>query len=188
MVGISYRRRGIGLSGSPWHPRPESQRRKRPFGGARNWPGVMREDMQIRRGESGVPFSEITGREIERTLGRTLQEKATNWMRLNLQGKSFENDATGWDIAVGRKGINKAMSHGARDVHARSVAAIPDLLKHAILVASEENRDAIERESVPRVHHFYARCASTAPNTSPAWLSKRPRTARDSTITTRRMR
>lgn len=118
--------------------------------------GVMREDMQIRRGESGVPFSEITGREIERTLGRTLQEKATNWMRLNLQGKSFENDATGWDIAVGRKGINKAMSHGARDVHARSVAAIPDLLKHAILVASEPNNKTVDRMDIAAVHHFYA--------------------------------
>lgn len=118
--------------------------------------GVMREDMQIRRGESGVPFSEITGKEIERTLGRTLQEKATNWMRLNLQGKSFENDATGWDIAVGRKGINKAMSHGARDVHARSVAAIPDLLKHAILVASEPNNKTVDRMDIAAVHHFYA--------------------------------
>lgn len=116
----------------------------------------MRENMQIRRGESGVPFSEITGREIERTLGRTLQEKATNWMRLNLQGKSFENDATGWDIAVGRKGINKAMSHGARDVHARSAAAIPALLKDAILAAREQNKNPTERDDISLAHHFYA--------------------------------
>ena len=120
--------------------------------------GVMREDMAIRRGSEGksIPFAEVTGREIDGMLGRNAQEKATNWMRSNLQGKSFKNDATGWDISVGRKGINKAMSHGGKETHARSVAAIPDLLKNAVLVSSENNKNAADRMDVSAVHHFYA--------------------------------
>ena len=118
--------------------------------------GVMREDMKLRKDGPTIPFAEISGNEIDRILGRTIQEKATNWMRSNLQGKSFVNDETGWDISVGRKGINKAMMHAAKDIHARSVAAIPTLLKNAVLVASEENRNAEERKSVPFVHHLYA--------------------------------
>lgn len=116
----------------------------------------MREDMAIRRQESGIPFAEITGKEVERTLGRNLQERAINWMRANLQGKTFRNDSTGWDISVGRKGINKAMSHGAKDSHARSVPAIPSLLKNAVLVASEQNKSAKDRMDIAAVHHFYA--------------------------------
>ena len=57
--------------------------------------GVMREDMKLRQqgGKIGdarqvIPATVITGQEIERTIGRTIQEKATNWMRANLQGKS----------------------------------------------------------------------------------------------------
>ena len=118
--------------------------------------GVMREDMALRKGESSIPFAEITGNEIDKVLGRNVQERARNWMKINLQGKSFKNDATGWDISVGRKGISKSMMHAAKDVHSRSVAAIPALLKNAVLVASEQNRDEVERLSVPLVHHFYA--------------------------------
>lgn len=118
--------------------------------------GVMREDMKIRRSEAGVQFSEIAGDEIEKALGRTIQEKARNWMKARLQGKSFQNDATGWDISVGRKGIGKVMMHAAKDVHSRSVVAIPDLIKNAVLVASEANRNTKERDDVPMVHHFYA--------------------------------
>lgn len=118
--------------------------------------GVMREDMKIRRSEAGVQFSEISGNEIEKALGRTIQEKARNWMKARLQGKSFQNDATGWDISVGRKGIGKVMMHAAKDVHSRSVVAIPDLIKNSVLVASEANKNTKERDDVPMVHHFYA--------------------------------
>lgn len=115
---------------------------------------VMEENTAMRDGK--VAFTEITGKEIDAMPGNTLQSKATNWLRQNLQGKTVVNDSTGWEISTGRKGINKAMSHSGTESVARSVAAIPDLLKNAVLVQTEQNNNASERDDVPWVHHFYA--------------------------------
>jgi Large polyvalent protein-associated domain 3 len=64
------------------------------------------------------------------------------------------SSATGKDAWL--EGINKTMNHGAKEVHARSVAEIPDLLKNAVLVATETNRNERQSIDIKSVHHFYA--------------------------------
>lgn len=107
--------------------------------------GVMREDMKLRQqgGKIGdarqvIPATVITGQEIERTIGRTIQEKATNWMRANLQGKSFANDATAPEAEIGE---------AKNDVWKRLVKAEDSGGKLAVL---KEAKSIIE--SYPRLY------------------------------------
>ncbi len=59
-------------------------------------------------------------------------------------------------MAVGRRGINKTLNHGARREHVQSVPALRLLLDRAVLVFSEANRDAAEARNVPHVHTLLA--------------------------------
>lgn len=103
-----------------------------------------------------IEITRITGEELGAERGAGLARAAVQWARKNLQGKKFKNMDTGWDIGIGRKGINKTTSHAAKQDHARSIVAIPGLLHRAVKVATEPNNDTNELATVPWVHHFYA--------------------------------
>ena len=102
-----------------------------------------------------VPVTKIEGTETT-GYGDSPIQSAKKYALAKLQGRTFKNDETGWEIGIGRKGIQKTLSHAARPEQGKSIAALPDLLKHATKVRSEENRKADERADIPLVHHFYA--------------------------------
>ena len=85
-----------------------------------------------------------------------LRAAALAYAREYLQGTVAFNGPTGWAVAVGRRGINKTLNHGARREHVQSVPALRALLERAALVFSEANRDADEARNVPYVHTLLA--------------------------------
>jgi hypothetical protein len=85
-----------------------------------------------------------------------LRAAALAYAREHLQGTVAFNGPTGWAVAVGRRGINKTLNHGARREHVQSVPALRALLERAMLVFSEANRDADEARNVPYVHTLLA--------------------------------
>lgn len=85
-----------------------------------------------------------------------LRAAALTYAREHLQGRVAFNGPTGWAVAVGRRGINKTLNHGARREHVQSVPALLALLERAVLVFSEANRDANEARNVPYVHTLVA--------------------------------
>ena len=85
-----------------------------------------------------------------------LRAASLAYAREHLQGRAAFNAATGWAVAVGRRGINKTLNHGARREHVQSVPALLALLERAVLVFSEANRDTDEARNVPYVHTLLA--------------------------------
>ena len=85
-----------------------------------------------------------------------LRAAALAYARAHLQGRVAFNGPTGWAVAVGRRGINKTLNHGARREHVQSVPALLPLLERAVLVFTEANRDAEEARNVPFVHTLLA--------------------------------
>lgn len=69
---------------------------------------------------------------------KDLRQKAKEFSS-NFAGKSFQNTSTGHSINVSNQGIRHTIS-GAGDVLLRTVPAIPDLIKHSILIASEPDK------------------------------------------------
>lgn len=100
----------------------------------------------------------LTGRELGRTSDATtaLRGAALAYARANLQGRIVWNAHTGWAIAVGRRGINKTLNHGARREHVQSVPGLLALLERAVLVFTEPNRDPDAAHNIPRVHTLLA--------------------------------
>lgn len=99
---------------------------------------------------------ELRGNELDSYEGDTLRDKARDFGRKELQSKTFTNADTGWDISIGNKGLKKAISGARVADEYRAIAALPDMLEHAVLAKSEDNQRADERTSIPLVHHFYA--------------------------------
>ena len=66
------------------------------------------------------------------------------------------NTDTGWSIAVPRRSLRKPMSHAADPAQARSVALVPQLLEHAVLIGTHQNHRVEERQNVPRIHNLVA--------------------------------
>ena len=85
-----------------------------------------------------------------------LRAAALVYAREHLQGTVAVNGPTGWTVAIGRRGINKTLNHGARREHVQSVPALRALLECAVLVFSEANRDANEARNVRYVHTLLA--------------------------------
>ena len=100
----------------------------------------------------------LTGRELGGADATThaLRAAALAYAREHLQGRIVFNGPTGWAVAVGRRGINKTLNHGARREHVQAVPALRALLERAVLVFSEANRDAAEARNVPYVHTLLA--------------------------------
>lgn len=100
----------------------------------------------------------LTGRELGAADVPTdaLRAAALAYAREQLQGRAAFNGPTRWAIAVGRRGINKTLNHGARREHVQSVPALLALLERAVLAFSEANRDAAEARNVPYVHTLLA--------------------------------
>ncbi|MBF0488274.1 MAG: hypothetical protein HQK98_08960 [Nitrospirae bacterium] len=63
------------------------------------------------------------------------KEGAREWTKKNIEGKSFTNKDTGWDVTITGKGIRKVLSGNKEDAlnHIEAVRAIPDLLENAVL-------------------------------------------------------
>ena len=100
----------------------------------------------------------LTGQELgdDQVPTDQLRAAALAYARAHLQGAEVFNAPTGWFVAIGRRGINKTLNHGARREHVQSVTALRPLLERAVLVFSEGNRDADEARNVPYVHTLLA--------------------------------
>lgn len=107
----------------------------------------------------GFPYPvPLTGHELggDDTPTDELRARALAYARGMLQGQVVVNGATGWAIAIGRRGIDKTLNHGARREHVQSLPALPELLARGDLVFSEANRDAEEARNIPVVHTLLA--------------------------------
>lgn len=84
------------------------------------------------------------------------KDKAKEWAGNNIQGKSFVNKDTGWDIDVSRKGIGESLSKArfAPIAHIEAIRAIPDLIENAVLAETRPDRD--NNPDIKNIHRFYA--------------------------------
>lgn len=117
--------------------------------------------MRTTRCRSPTPLADaarLTGHELgsDTIPTEALRTAALAYARAHLQGVAVLNAPTGWRIAIGRRGINKTLNHGARRTHVQSVPALQPLLGRAVLVFSEANRDVDEARNVPYVHTLLA--------------------------------
>lgn len=135
----------------------DSGKTKKPYAG--DLEGSASQPTQEKTPDAEAVESEtvsITGSELDSVEGETLQKKAIAYAKENIQGKTFTNKSTSWEIGVSRKGINKTTSHAGRPEHAKSIPAIPQLLENAVLIKSEPNRVVDDRGNVPYVHTMNA--------------------------------
>lgn len=80
---------------------------------------------------------------------------AFGWALSNLRGR-YRNRDTGWDIAVARRGIEKALSesHHSGGPHIQLIGALPQLIENAVLVESRPPRE-IDSDVIV-IHRLYA--------------------------------
>ena len=63
------------------------------------------------------------------------RDSARSWIKNNIEGKSFTIDDTGDVVRIGKVGRKKVTSHGyENDVHLKSIASIPAMLKNATFI------------------------------------------------------
>ncbi|MBF0553276.1 MAG: hypothetical protein HQK96_01820 [Nitrospirae bacterium] len=84
------------------------------------------------------------------------KEGAREWTKKNIEGKSFTNKDTGWDVAITGKGIRKVLSGNKEDAlnHIEAVRAIPELLENAVL--TETHPDKNNDPNIKNIHRLYA--------------------------------
>jgi hypothetical protein len=85
---------------------------------------------------------------------KDMRKSALDYSKKNIQGKEIENDDTKMLIGVGRKGIDHILSHGINPQIFKSVAAVPQLIKRAVLVSTEPYVPF--DKNIPFIHFFYA--------------------------------
>ena len=81
---------------------------------------------------------EITGDEYGRDY--TDRSSAKEWAKKHIKGE-YRNEDTGEYIQVSNVGIKEVTSHGTtNDAHMKSLAAIPKMIEHGILISEQSNR------------------------------------------------
>jgi hypothetical protein len=91
---------------------------------------------------------------------KTIQE-AKDWARENLQGNSYVNADSGFEIRVGRKSLMKVFSGKAisksenNQSHIDLVKSIPELIKESVLAESHEGQKAEKDFNLNAIHRFY---------------------------------
>ncbi len=102
-----------------------------------------------------VKIARIDDKMFKRGL-KEADNEIRQWAKDNIEGKSFPNKDTGWDIAVTGKGIGKVLS-GKRVAifnHIKAVRAIPELIENAILTETRPDRN--NDPNIKNIHIFHA--------------------------------
>src|SRR5665213_1429038 len=101
-----------------------------------------------------IPVVSISGHELAGHDRAELRESAIKlaqeqgWL-----GHAFKNENTGWEIYIRRKSLSHAFNNRSTEA-ILAVAAIPELLRHAILIRSEPHQPPNPR--FKQVHYFAA--------------------------------
>jgi len=113
--------------------------------------------MAASNGRAGVPTADVSGLEFGNPADGVvaLRNQAKEWGAEHLQGKQFRNAEQGWDIHVGRRGLKETLSRSARIEKVQSIAALPDMLRHATLSHSAPAKLASDT-STRAMHTMYA--------------------------------
>src|SRR5690606_8623515 len=85
------------------------------------------------------------------------RDRARDYLRTHVVGTSVVNEATGDTIHFNLGGIKKTLSHAANADHVRSLIALPELMRNAVHVKREPNRNPAQAQMVPWVHTYAAR-------------------------------
>jgi hypothetical protein len=85
------------------------------------------------------------------------KERAKAWAMANLKG-TYKNEATGWEVDVAGRGIKEALTHLDWDSPAslQTIAAIPELLRVAVPVQTEPNKNPEAQAEIRQVHTLLA--------------------------------
>ncbi len=102
-----------------------------------------------------VEVIDVVGNEF-----RGSRKAAFDWAVSNLRGKAFRNDATGFEILVSRRSLEKALGERAvkekssRHLHFELVRYMDLLLQKAILIESADDRHG--DKNIAKIHRFYS--------------------------------
>jgi carbamoylphosphate synthase large subunit/methylglyoxal synthase len=118
------------------------------------------DNLQLKREEilkqkADLPVLEITGNEFNGN-----RKSAFIWANSNIQGKVFTNTETGFQIAVTRRGLDKALGESAvkekqfRNIQFEIVRFLGKLLETAIL--GESHADRADDPNLKQLHRFYS--------------------------------
>ena len=151
--------------------------------------GSFSEEGAVNR--TGVP-ARIVEVEPEAFAGDTIEEARKNaeqWARENLQGKTFRNRDTGWQLRVSRSTISNTVykRRESKERAALQVSAnrqLPQLIQQAVLVHSHPDRQG--RPSIARVHRFFVPIRTPDGEVLPVKLTAREYASEEPSATTRR--
>ena len=102
------------------------------------------------------------GKGIRRSGGQTqVREKAREFWRQKLKGRTFRNHGTGLEIGVSHGGMDEILSHSGDIRRAQLVARLPEIIKTAAYI--EDKRPHTPAESTyPHWFYFHAEAVLTA--------------------------
>lgn len=115
---------------------------KGPGGGGSLWPVDPNRD---------IPIVHLTGNETGPP--PNTRQQAARWAKANLRG-TYQNTQTGWHLAVFTGGIEEGLHRLTAAKHPEAIAAIPDLIKNAVLIQSEPDHQ--NRPDIKAFHTFLA--------------------------------
>ncbi|MFM9903774.1 MAG: carbamoyl-phosphate synthase large subunit [Pyrinomonadaceae bacterium] len=105
--------------------------------------------------KSQVEIIDVSGCEF---LGN--RRAAFDWARTSFQGKTYRNTHTGFEIVIGRSGLEKALGESAikdkelRSIHFETVRYLDKILESMILGESYPDRELDPH--IAQIHRFYA--------------------------------
>ena len=105
----------------------------------KEWFGDWEKNARIKKliEAPSISLSEYTG-QYELT-----RDAARSWIKNNIEGKSFTIDDTGDVVRIGKAGRKKVTSHGYdSEVHLKSIASIPAMLKNSTFIEESSNEKA----------------------------------------------
>src|SRR5690606_34266314 len=117
---------------------------------------------QLRAAAANAPIVRIRGDEFGTFAFNPVdiqhaRDRARDYLRTHVVGTSVVNEATGDTIHFNLGGIKKTLSHAANADHVRSLIALPELMRNAVHVKREPNRNPAQAQMVPWVHTYAAR-------------------------------
>lgn len=139
----------LDTKGAKTEPAPEA----RSSSGNRRYAVAHPPDRPDLSGKDPVPIVEVAPRLAGRSL-RDQREAAATHLQEQLQGRTFRNADTGWDILVPKSGRKKTTSGRRSAAHMESVFALQRLIEDAVLVESRPDRR--ETPDIKAVHRLYA--------------------------------
>jgi hypothetical protein len=130
------------------HPRDNEGK----FASGGNSGGTAMQKVKIKKSDlDKLKVSKITGNKLEKYSGESLKDKAVDYYKKELQGKSVNNPNIG-KIEFSHKGLGKYETSIRNDDRAKMVVALPDIVQSDIVVVENPK---IKKDNIVKYYRTY---------------------------------